>query len=99
MSLFEVEFTVRAVVQADDSTHAFQVAMENSSDIFRDDPQDDFDVGRKILEASHLPSGWNVECVPYGGDGNTRIREILAEIEQAPVRDTKTIDMFAEAQP
>lgn len=95
MSLFEVEFTVRAVVQADDSTHAFEVAGDSAREIFRDDPLDDYDVGRQILEAKHLPSGWNVECIPYGGDGNTRISAILAEPPQAPERDTKTIDMFA----
>lgn len=99
MSLFEVEFTVRAVVQADDSTHAYSVAMDERREIFSDTSIGDVDVCREIREVSHLPDGWDVACLPYGGDGNTRIGEILAEIPSVPERDTKTIDMFAEVRP
>lgn len=33
---------------------------------------------------------------PHGGDGNTRLSDILASIEPATERDTRTIDMFQE---
>jgi hypothetical protein len=39
---------------------------------------------------------WDGQCIPYGGDGNTRLSDILAALEPEPERDTRTIDMFQE---
>lgn len=93
--LYEVEFTVTAVVLADDEAHAYKVARNEASEIFRDDPRDDIFVGRQIEYADQLPPSWDVECRPYGGklgeDGI--IGDYLGE--RPPERDTKTIDMFA----
>jgi hypothetical protein len=77
--LFEVEFTVRAVVVADDEVHAYSVALNHAREIMRDDPLEDIDVGRAILERSHLPTGWDANCYPYGCRADKTIADHLAE--------------------
>lgn len=94
--LYEVEFTVTAVVMADSEDHAYKVARDESSEIFRDDPRDGIDVVREIKYADQLPESWDVECRPYGGRlGEEGVIGDYLE-ERPPARDTKTIDMFAE---
>ena len=94
--LYEVEFTIVAVVLADDETHAHKVARGESSEIFRDDPRDGIDVVRQIKYADQLPDSWDVECRPYGGKlGEEGVIGDFLE-DRPPARDTATIDMFEE---
>jgi len=30
-----------------------------------------------VTSEKHLRDGWDVECVPYGGAGNARLRDLL----------------------
>ncbi|AZG14968.1 hypothetical protein [Cupriavidus pauculus] len=94
MKLFTVELTVTAVVMADDERHARIVADARKYDI-QSDSLDDFDVIGELKSLDRLPEGWDADCIPYGGDGETRLKDLLPETE--PVRDTRTIDMFEEA--
>lgn len=78
MKLYVVEITVRTVVQAEDEIDAILVTEENWSEI-ASDSRPDVDVSREVLEQRHLPSGWDLGCLPYGGDGNTRMSEIIGQ--------------------
>lgn len=93
--LYEVEIIVRAVILADNMADATSVSMREARDIVRHDDMGDCDVVCEIKDAGSLPPGWDVQCIPFGGDGNTRISEYLANLP--PERDTKTIDMFGAA--
>ncbi len=81
MPIFNVTVTMETtlVVIADDEGHAWDVARDNartaSSDAF-ETPQ--IHVTGEVRSVESLPAGWDGECVPYGGDGNTRLQEILA---------------------
>ena len=91
MKLFTVEISVTAVVMAESSMDAYSVAISELSDIVREN-EPDVDVHGEIKALDRLPEGWDPMCLPYGGDGETRLKDLLPETE--PVRDTRTIDMF-----
>lgn len=80
MPIFKVQvsFEIDVVVQAEDEDHAHEVAKENWAEM-QDECSggpDVFVVGEiKSLEA--LPADWDGRCLPYGGDGRTRIWELL----------------------
>lgn len=76
--LYQVEITVLAVVAADDETHAWQVADSYKRDIMSDDPDPCIEVDVEVKKLADMRHGWDGECIPYGGDGNTRIGAILA---------------------
>lgn len=66
------------VVVADDEDHAYQVAQENSREaIDNDRPAPDVRVRGEVTSEKHLRDGWDGQCVPYGGDGNAKISELL----------------------
>lgn len=44
----------------------------------RYDSDFDVDVVREITKGK-LPDGWDEKCIPFGGDGNTRIGDFLGE--------------------
>ncbi|SOY56814.1 hypothetical protein [Cupriavidus taiwanensis] len=91
MKLFTVEVSVIAVVMAESLMDAHSVAVSEMRDIVRDtDP--DIDVHGELKALDRLPEGWDPMCLPYGGDGETRLKDLLPGTE--PVRDTHTIDMF-----
>jgi hypothetical protein len=93
MKLFTVEVSVTAVVMAESLMDAFAVAGEEAREIWRDaDP--DIDVHGEIKSLDRLPADWDPMCLPYGGDGETRLKDLLPETE--PVRDTRTMDMFEQ---
>lgn len=77
MALYVVEISVRTVVQADDDLHAQAVAEDQFRDIARDE-RPEVSVEHEVFSARCLPSGWDLDCLPYGGDGNTRLRELVA---------------------
>lgn len=78
MKAYVVEFTVRAVVMGDDESDAWSAAHVDWRDIARDEVPE-VDVLNVILEERHLPTGWDLQCIPYGGDGNTRLSEIVGQ--------------------
>ncbi|MDR5776244.1 MULTISPECIES: hypothetical protein [unclassified Caballeronia] len=98
---YSVEISIVTVVMATDSTHAMQVAEETARESLGDVSHTDYDYGfgREIKSESQLSSiGWDGDCLPYGGDGRTRLSMILGNLQAdaEAERDTKTIDMFEE---
>ncbi len=74
MKLFKVEIKTVVVVIGNDEAEALFNAEEDKREIKSDE---DMDV--TVIEevtADSLPAGWDTKCIPYGGDGNTRIEDI-----------------------
>ena len=78
MKLYTVELTTTAVVAAESESDAWQVAGYCKREIVNDNTTDIF-VMQDIKGFDELPDDWDEMCIPYGHDGNTRIREILEE--------------------
>lgn len=76
--LWFVELTATAVVIADDESSAYIADRSNERDIFRDMSDPHIQVMREVESNADLVDGWDNDCVPYGGDRNTRIGELLA---------------------
>lgn len=90
-----VELRVTAVVMADSEIDAMVIADLESREIVSDN---DLEADCAVLlngldELQRFDGNWDGDCIPYGDDGNTRLKDILPET--APVKDTKTIDMFS----
>lgn len=80
MPLYNVKVTIETtmVVVADDEDHAHQVAEENIREaIDYEMPTPYISVTGDVTSARHLRDGWTEQCVPYGGDGNTQITQLL----------------------
>lgn len=90
-----VELKITAVVMATSITDAMVVAKKNAHDIFFDGElsADEAEEVKSLEHLQRLCAAWDGRCTPYGGDGNTRLKDLLPETE-AP-KDTKTADMFA----
>lgn len=67
MKLYAVELTTTAVVIANSEADAWRVVRDNIRDM------------HGVTKISELPNGRGGMRIPYGYDGNTRIREILEE--------------------
>lgn len=91
--LFIVEISTTAIVAGKDWAEAHRNASSRLYDIIGDCGPE-IDVAGEIKGLDRLPDGWDPMCLPYGGDGNTRLKDLLPETE--PERDTRTIDMFEE---
>lgn len=98
LKLFEVELTFTAVVVAESEEEAHKVADSEAYEITRDN-EPSVHVGKQITHEKDLPDEWTGDCLPYSdgeaGDGET-IQFYLDSAPPEVVRDTKTIDMFAE---
>ena len=95
MKPFAVEVAFTMIVMADDANEAYTVAFDNADEAWRDTYDKDHTVLGEIRTEEDLKRhGWDGQCIPYGGDGNTRLRDILASLTVEPERDTRTIDMF-----
>lgn len=72
--------TTTMIVVADDEDHAWEVAQNHAEQAFDDanEPYQTHVIG-EVKSVSQLHGGWDGECVPYGGDRNTRLRELLGE--------------------
>lgn len=74
--LYEVHLTITAVILADSESHAMILAERNSSTIVRD-----YDLSaehaREIKSLDDLTEMWDGECIPYGGDNDTKIKDLL----------------------
>lgn len=80
MPFFNVEVNVKLhlVVQANDERQARHVADEEWEEAIRDEtPDPSIHVTGEVTELKQLVNGWDGDCIPYGGDGNTRLRELL----------------------
>lgn len=80
MTLYNVRVTVEytIVVSADDAEQARVVTNENWVEGLQDAaPNPDIDVKGEIKTESNLRDGWDLRCLPYGGDGKTRIGDLI----------------------
>lgn len=75
--LFSVEMTYRVVVVAEDAFDAQNVASNNAYSIVSDAFEPDWLDSDEIKSIDELPRGWEVDCIPYGGDGDKTINEYL----------------------
>jgi hypothetical protein len=95
MKPYAVEISFTMIVMAEDEDDAIEAAEDFADDAWRDDASKDFNVyGPVRTEGELAKHGWDGECPPYNGDGETRLKDILASMEPEPQRDTRTIDMF-----
>lgn len=72
--LFEVQLTATIVVVGESEGDAYFNAMNDMSNI-KNTEEFDIEVLGDVTCAP-LPTTWNGDCVPYGGDGNTRIGDM-----------------------
>lgn len=82
MPLFNVEVTIATtlVVEAADANDAYFVAKDSIQQAIKDaPPQTDIFVRGQVSSEQDLSAGWDGDCLPYGGDGNTRLRELLVD--------------------
>lgn len=77
MRPYFVEYTVTAVVMAEDENDAWSVARSERRDVFRDADDMDIFVRGEVTGEKDLDDSWDLHCVPYGGDGKTRIGELI----------------------
>jgi hypothetical protein len=72
MKLYTTKVSFDFVVVAENANDAFGVALENMREAFSDLDRHDVD-----LDVEHGANAykWNDDCIPYGGDGNTRTAE------------------------
>lgn len=76
----DINLSIPVVIEAEDTDHAWEIAQADLREILSDTPLSSLisaDVRGEITKTSQLPDDWDERCVPYGGDGNTRIGEIL----------------------
>lgn len=98
MKPYAVEVSFTMIVMAADEGDASSIAISEDEDAWRDTyDKNHIVVGEIKTEADLKYHKWDGQCIPYGGDGNTRLKDILAA-EPEPERDTRTIDMFSEVK-
>lgn len=73
---FVAEYTVRAIIMANDESEAHIVADAKWREI-KGEERPSVDVVGELKKVSDLPDGWDLQCIPYGGDGNTRLAELV----------------------
>lgn len=76
MKFYRVEFTMTAIVQAEDEGDAYSVADDAWRDI-RSGSDPCISIGDEVRSLAELTDGWDGMCLPYGGDGNTRLQDLL----------------------
>ena len=77
MGVYMVEIVTYGVVVAENAQEAKQKATQFKNEIFRDDGDPEITVQLKIKNEKELTNKWSGDCLPYGGDGNTSIRNLL----------------------
>jgi hypothetical protein len=84
MPIFNVKVILETtiVVFADNEDHAYDVAYETAIEVIDTErPDPCVCVTGEVMSVHHLRDAWDEDCIPYGGDGNTRLRDILAKKE------------------
>lgn len=99
MPVFHAKVTIdlHMLVVADDPSGAYFVAKESVSRALENDDGDvDVYVRGEVTSTDALPQGWDNECIPYGGDGDTTLRELFTQsgMNVPEPRCTKTLEMF-----
>ena len=94
MKVYMVELRTVAAVSAEDETAAYLIAQRKQREILND-TEPDITVQTQAKSLADLTDGWTPDALPYGGDGETHLKDLLPETE--PERDTRTIDMFQDA--
>jgi hypothetical protein len=69
LKLFTAKITFDFVLVAEDKITAFEVALSEMREAFNDLDRNDVDID--IDPGAHAYK-WDDDCLPYGGDGNTR---------------------------
>lgn len=72
--LYTVKVSYDYVVEADTLTEAYLVGRRYIKDALSDMPITDVDMDAEPGVSAY---GWDDDCIPYGGDGNTRTGEYL----------------------
>ena len=73
-----VKFDMVMAVEADSENEAENIGREDWERAARDaDRRPVVVVTGEVTELEHLRDGWDGMCIPYGGDGNTRLSELL----------------------
>ncbi|WP_315136416.1 hypothetical protein [Achromobacter marplatensis] len=73
------------VVEADNEDDAWGIARQDWKEAASDSRKDvQIYVVGEITLTDKLPPGWDKDCIPYGGDGNQRIKDLLPVPEQSP---------------
>lgn len=74
--LFRASFEVEVVVSGEDVDDAYGVFQDELREILADQREFHIEpVLDQIDDEKELPSGWDGECIPYGREGNTRIKK------------------------
>ena len=84
MPLYNVDVALKCtmVVQAEDEDHAQDVACDNYREALDDcDARPSLHVTGDVTQERHLRDGWDGQCIPYGGEGNTKISALLHNVE------------------
>lgn len=74
---YMVEITTYGVVMAEDEAHAREVAEIYKTEMVGDDWSPRIEVDGAVVEVDDLAHGWDGECIPYGGDGCTRLGKLI----------------------
>ena len=81
MALYNVrvKLDMVMVVEAVDDDQAKRLARQDWSEAVSDaDIRPVVTISDVVTRLDQLCDGWDGECIPYGGDGNTRLKELLA---------------------
>ena len=82
MPVYSVDLSTTVVVQAVDAVDAFRKAMREQRTICTEGDMT-IDVGAEIRSLAELTGMWDGECLPYGGDGNTRLKDLMPNADSA----------------
>lgn len=73
-----VQLDMVMVVEAENADQAKRSGRQDWYAAVRDaDISPAVQVTGDVTSLKHLRDGWDGECIPYGGDGNTRLKELL----------------------
>lgn len=79
---YAIKLSTIAIVQVEDGQDASDaefLARLERNDIWGDTPDIEVTTVEEITDQSQLPrhAGWDGLCLPYGGDGNTRLQDLI----------------------
>lgn len=78
MKYYTVTAEIEYVIACEDDEEPQWVAEDEWRNVkYESDPA--IWAGREITKLSQLPEGWDGMCIPYGGDGNTRLQDVLKD--------------------
>lgn len=89
MKPYVIEYRLRTVVMGEDENDAYSNALDVFSEV-AGDAEPIVDVEREVSSANDLPTGWDLMCLPYGGDGRTRLKDIIeSQVRAADAAETR----------